>query len=200
MKKSVHNVKMGKSKKGRLSGTARKEINRKAASDAVEGRASGIAFARVTRMIGENHIRIAMPSNHGYKEFMARIPNKFGKKGSTPLTINSVVSIFVGEQFDPDEVEANKVHFDVTSILEDKQTYQLVKDGTIPAWMMKSPEDIANGVTKSNENEGEAFEFDYHINTIKEEDEKKPLENKVIPHRNPEQIIIDEDSVNIENI
>ena len=189
---------MAKSKKGRLSGAARKEINRKASADAVEGRASGIAFARVIRMIGENHIRVAVASEHGYKEFMARIPNKFGKKGSTPLTINNVVSIYVGDDFDPDEVLPGKVHFDVTCILDDKQAYQLVKDGTIPAWMMKSPEDIANGVTKSTENEGEAFEFDYLVDGKTEENQ----DNKVVtsPVKSKPAVINENDEINIEDI
>ena len=152
---------MPKSKKGRLSGTARKEINQKASNDAVEGRVSGITFARVTRMLGENHIRVAIPSKHGYKECMARIPNKFGKKGSTPLTINNVVSIYVGETFDVEE-NIEKAHFDVTCILDSKQAYQLVKDGTIPGWMLKSPEEVTSGVIKSSTQDGEGFEFDYH--------------------------------------
>ena len=154
---------MAKSKKGRLSGAARKEINKKASNDAVEGRVRGIAFARVTKMVGENHIRVAVPCKTGYKEFTARIPNKFGKKGSTPLTTNHVVSIYVGEEFDPNENITEKVHFDVTSILDDKQAYQLVQDGTIPGWMMNSPDEITSGVVKSNkgEGEGEGFEFDY---------------------------------------
>lgn len=153
---------MPKSKKGRLSGSCRKELNAKASADAIEGRVDGITFARVTRMLGENHIRVAVPTKHGYKEFMARIPNKLGKKGSTPLTINNVVSIYVGNDFDPDEIISGKSHFDVTCILDSKQAYQLVKDGTIPGWMLKSPEEVTSGVLKTNSNEGDGYEFDYH--------------------------------------
>jgi len=169
---------MPKSKKGRLSGSARKEINQKASNDAVEGRVSGITFARVTRMLGENHIRVAIPSKHGYKECMARIPNKFGKKGSTPLTINNVVSVYVGEDFDVEE-NIEKAHFDVTCILDSKQAYQLVKDGTIPAWMLKSPEEVTSGIMKSSTQEGEGFEFDYHEEKDKEErSEEEDEENQ----------------------
>jgi hypothetical protein len=165
---------MPKSKKGRLSGSARKEINQKASNDAVEGRVSGITFARVTRMLGENHIRVAIPSKHGYKECMARIPNKFGKKGSTPLTINNVVSVYVGENFDVEE-NIEKAHFDVTCILDSKQAYQLVKDGTIPGWMLKSPEEVTSGILKSSTQDGEGFEFDYHEE--KEKDKAKESED-----------------------
>lgn len=143
--------------------------------DAIEGRVEGITFARVTRMLGENHIRVAIPTKHGYKEFMARIPNKLGKKGSTPLTINNVVSIFVGNDFDPDEVMPEKIHFDVTCILDNKQAYQLVKDGTIPPWMLKSPEEVTSGVIKSNTNEGDGYEFDYHNDIDQENIEENVL-------------------------
>jgi len=173
---------MARSKKGRLSGASRKEINRKASSDAVEGRVKGIAFARVTRMVGENHIRVVVPSDHGYKEFLARIPNKFGKKGSTPLTTNSIVSIFVGEGFDPEDKTMGKVHFDVTCILDDKQAYQLVQDGTIPSWMMKSPDEVASGVVNNNKEEGDGFEFDYLIDgqVQEQEGQKATQENTVV--------------------
>lgn len=190
---------MAKSKKGRLSGTARKEINRKASNDAVEGRVKGIAFARVTRMVGENHIRVAVPFKHGYKEFTARIPNKFGKRGSTPLTINNIVSIFVGEEFDPDENITDKVHFDVTSILDDKQAYQLVQDGTIPSWMMKSPDEIASGIIKSNATEGEAFEFDYTEET-KEETSDANVVTHEHPKKKPQETIDENEEMNIDDI
>lgn len=165
---------MGKSKKGRLSGASRKELNMKASNDAIEGRTQGILFARVLRMLGENHIRVAVPSNHGYKEFLARIPNKLGKKGSTPLTINSIVSIYVGDEFDPNEPISGKVHFDVTCILDSKQAYQLVKDETIPGWMLKSPEEVSSGVLKSDGSEGiDGYEFDYHTGDL-------PVENTIV--------------------
>jgi hypothetical protein len=170
---------MANSKKGRMSGAARKEMNRKASSDAVEGRMIGITFARVTRMVGENHIRVAIPCKTGYKEFMARIPNKFGKKGSTPLTTNSIVSIFVGEQFDPNDTIPENTHFDVTSILDDKQAYQLVKDGTIPSWMQKSPDEISSGVIKSDATAGDGYEFEYSggkENTVTHEEKDEDID------------------------
>lgn len=163
---------MANSKKGRMSGAARKEMNRKASNDAVEGRMKGVAFARVTRMVGENHIRVAIPCKTGYKEFLARIPNKFGKKGSTPLTSNSVVSIYVGEGFDPNETIPENTHFDVTSILDDKQTYQLVKEGSLPGWMMKSQDEITSGILKSDTAAGDGYEFDYLEGKRGEEEEE----------------------------
>jgi hypothetical protein len=177
-----------------MSGAARKEMNRKASNDAVEGRMSGIAFARVTRMVGENHIRVAIPCKTGYKEFLARIPNKFGKKGSTPLTSNSVVSIYVGEEFDADEKIPENTHFDVTSILDDKQTYQLVKDGSLPAWMMKSPDEISSGILKADATEGDGYEFDY-LEGKKKEGEKDDEEENTVVHTKPNEDELDVDDI-----
>jgi len=153
---------MGRSKKGRLSGTARKEINFTASSEAVAeaGTNAEIAFARVTRMMGMGHVNVLIPTSHGTRELTARIPNKFGKRGATPITINSVVSIFVGSEFDPNVKTRSTEHFDITSILSDKQTYELFKRGCVPEWMLKSPDEVASGVVHEEET-GEGFEFDH---------------------------------------
>jgi len=173
---------MPKSKKGRLSGATRKELNQRASSDAVDGKIPGLVFARVTRMLGMNHIRVAIACSTGYKEIMARIPNKLGKKGSTPLTTNNVVSVFAGIDFNPNDKLSGTEHFDVHSILDDKEAYQLFKEKRIPGWMLKSPEEVQSGVTKSSENEEDGFEFDYHKEAmIQESDEDEEASNGPLP-------------------
>ena len=175
---------MGRSGKG-FSGAARKEANKRTSTEAVEGRRQGIMFARVLKMLGMNHISVAIPTKAGYKEFQARITPKLGRKGSTPLTINNVVAIYVGEGFDPEEKLQGNEHFDVECILDDKQTYQLFKDGKIPGWMLKSPEEVSSGVVKSTGTVEEGFEFDYHLDGLKEkhssdEEEEGKMENEIV--------------------
>lgn len=162
---------MPHSKKGRLSGAARKELNGKASANVMEGAITGnddtIAFARVTKMLGMGHVSVAIPTKTGTKELTARIPNKLGKRGATPITNNTVVSIYVGKDFDPSDTIRPSEHFDITAVLNDKQAYELCKRSLIPAWMLKSPDEVSSGVAK-NEVTGDGFEFDYSEPTLEE--------------------------------
>lgn len=155
---------MPHSKKGRLSGSARKELNNKASAGAVDGAIYGkddtVMFARVTKMLGMGHVTVMVPTKTGVKELTARIPNKFGKRGATPITSNTVVSIYVGKDFDPAQSIRPSEHFDITAILNDKQTYELFKREIIPEWMLKSPDEVTSGVVK-NTVSGDGYEFDY---------------------------------------
>ena len=139
---------MPRSKKGRLAGGARKEINETRASDAVsvafmseaelarKGKRVDFVFGRVTKLTGANHIRVAIPARKGSKEVPARISNIFARRGATPITTRSVVTIYTGEDYDPDDKTVTGTeHFDVTSILTDRQVADLKKAGLIPEWM-----------------------------------------------------------------
>jgi hypothetical protein len=126
---------MPRSKKGRISGTKRQELNSQRASAAINGKTDGITFARITKMIGQGHVKVAIPYKHGIKELNARIPNVLGKRGATPITVKDVVAIYVGEGYDPDAPAVAGEHFDIVAILTSKQAYQLKKDGMIPDWM-----------------------------------------------------------------
>ena len=147
---------MPRSKKGRISGSARKVINERRATDAVAGRAEGVVFARITKIIGAGHVKVAIDSKHGPKEIIVRIPNLLGRRGATPLNTSSVVSVFVGKDFNPDEPVSSSDHFDITAILTQKQAYGLQKDGLIPSWMAQ---DIDTATTTDAGAGG--FEFDY---------------------------------------
>ena len=168
---------MPRSKKGRLSGSMRKEINENRATEIVNdviaayrkravnpsaplnlGAAEELAFARVTKMTGANHVRVAVQSKHGSKELIARIPNIFARRGATPVTTRDVVTIYVGEDFDPDTIVAKaSEHFDITSILTNHQSQQLKHLGVIPDWMVQDNADAA-AAGKASE---AGFEFDY---------------------------------------
>jgi hypothetical protein len=186
---------MARSKKGRLSGTARKEINERRSGDIVGdiitayrrrsadpskpldlGAAEEIAFARITKMTGANHVRIAVPSKHGHKEFIARIPNVFARRGATPVTTRDVVTIYVGKDFDPDVVvPKSSEHFDITSVLTQSQTQQLKALGIIPEWMTHdNAEAAATGKVAET-----GFEFDYSGIKEEESDDEKDSDSDV---------------------
>lgn len=150
---------MGRSKKGRISGTKRQELNTQRANAALNGKVEGIAFARVTKMVGDGHVRVAIPYKHGVKELQARIPNVLGRRGATPITTKDIVSIYVGTDYDPDVTSTNGEHFDITSILTSKQAYQLFKDGILPEWMVIDME--ADKVDPTGKTTEGGYEFDY---------------------------------------
>jgi hypothetical protein len=159
---------MPHSKKGRLAGGARKEINSSRASDAVfiammtdterEAKKKRIdfIFARVTKMVGGNHVRVAIESKRGPREINARIPNIFGRRGATPITTRTIVSLYTGVAFDSDKSDSSE-HFDITSILTDRQATELVKAKLIPDWMMASDAEA----TKAGKPDEDGFEWDY---------------------------------------
>jgi translation initiation factor IF-1 len=164
------------SKKGRLSGGARKEINEKRSSDAVSGRMTGVVFGRITKMLGANHVMVSIESKHGFKELRARIPNILARRGATPITTRDVVAVEVGVGFDPDDKEmVLKISdlFDIKAVLTSKQVYALQQSGEIPAWMAT---DASSTVAADNE----AIEFDYSGTKegADEEEEEKPKETK----------------------
>jgi hypothetical protein len=139
-------------KKGRLAGGARKEINESRASEAVsiafmseaertrKGKVKDFVFGRVTKMTGANHVRVAIAVRKGTREISARIPNIFARRGATPICTRTIVSIYTGADFDPDvRSECTAVeHYDITSILTDRQVADLKKAGLIPDWMTTS--------------------------------------------------------------
>lgn len=157
-------VKRNHSKKGRLSGTACKELNANASSKMIErtvvGTNNDTVFARVTRMLGFGHVRVLIPTTNGTREMDARIPhNKFGKRGATPITMSSVVAIFVGADFDPTIKARGTEHFDITAILSDRQVRELVLNKFIPSWMLKTADEITSGSLEQVDEE-EGFDWD----------------------------------------
>jgi translation initiation factor IF-1 len=160
------------SKKGRLSGGARKEINDRRSAEAVKsalvGTLEGIVFGRVTKMLGANHVSVRIDSEHGGKELRARIPNIFSRRGATPITTRDVVGIEVGGEFDVDTAIIRPSDlFDVKMILTPKQVYKLQQDGVIPSWMSHE----AALATKKDDDDG-AYDFDYSEKKGDEDEEQ----------------------------
>jgi hypothetical protein len=167
---------MPRSKKGRISGSARKEINERRAADAVSGKTEGVVFARITKIIGAGHVKVAIDSKHGPKEILVRIPNLLGRRGATPLNTSSVVSIYVGKDFNANEHISSSDHFDITAILTQKQAYALQKEGAIPPWMAQEIE-----APKATEEPGTGgFEFDYS-EKVGDEDSSESEETEKVP-------------------
>jgi hypothetical protein len=128
--------------KGKLSGSARKEINQRRAAEIARGKPDDTAFGRVTKLLGHNHVLVAIPTKTASKEIRVRITNLFQKKGATPITTRDIVAIFVGKDFNPDEITPTD-QFDITAILTTKQASQLVQSGDIPRWMVHA--DVCSG-------------------------------------------------------
>lgn len=125
------------SKKGRMSGTARREMNEQRVHKIVSGKMDGTVFARVTKIVGGCLVRAALDCVGGRQEILVRIPGGFKRRGATPITTSAIVSVFVGKDFDPETDKLSPSDkFDLVAILGHKQAAFLQKEGTIPAWMM----------------------------------------------------------------
>ena len=157
---------MPSSKKGRLSGGARKELNERRGGDIVTAHLDAItkkrivldtAFARVTKHVGVNHVQVTLPARHGSLGLHVRIPNIFTRKGATPITTRSIVSIYVGPDFDSMDYTPSKGDlFDIVALIGAKDVTRLTKAGLIPEWMLRM-EDVA-AAAKSGEDLGFVFE------------------------------------------
>jgi hypothetical protein len=141
----------------KISGAKRKELNEKRASAAVSGRAEGILFGRVIKLLGNGQVHIIIHTDRlGPKTLLVRLPRVFGKRGSTPLSTSNIVSIFVGKEFNPDkdlisgDAVVTNYLFDITSIIDDKSAQILVSEGIIPEWMIKSGTTDATKLTNDD--------------------------------------------------
>jgi hypothetical protein len=127
---------MGRSKKGRLTGGKRQEVNSNRVAKILSGEVRDVAFARVRKHLGSGRVLVAIDSKHGPREIQAQIPNVFGRKGSTPINSTTVVTIVVGEDFDVEKDITPTSHFKIESILSDDQARSLSKKGMVPDWML----------------------------------------------------------------
>ena len=189
---------MPRSKKGRLSGDARKEINAtriadmfKLLADIQKGRKKAteidFTFARVVKALGANHVRVAIDGKHGPFEIIARIPNIYSRRGATPVTTRSVVTIYTGTDFNPKTYEPKSSdQFDITAIFSLKDTQKLRDAGHLPEWMLREADaihiegaisegyefDYSGGVAEEDQDEDEDDEDD--DDDSDEDDEAKP--------------------------
>jgi hypothetical protein len=186
---------MPRSKKGRLSGGARKEINTRRgtdivlgaiimarpdsrsdpASEALKNKAAGMLFARVSKIIDANHALVAINTKRGPKELRAEIPPLLSKRGATPISTGFIVAVFFGKDFDPDVDEIRPAdHFGIEVIIEKKQAYTLQKEGVIPSWMVQDADKTDAADLHKDEKGG--FEFDYSEKAGEDEEESSEEE------------------------
>ena len=118
-------------------------------------------FGRITKMWGNGHCRALVQWNGVKAELnKVRIPkNRLGKKGSTPINMSSVVSIFVGKDFDASNLRDTD-QFDITSIIDDKQVLYMIKQELVPAWFMKTADELSSGLVLGPVGDDEAWEWD----------------------------------------
>ena len=163
------------SKKGRLSGEARKEVNKTRADKVALGKAEGEQVGRVIRHLGMGRLEVMMDFNGRRETIQARIPKVFGRKGTTPITTSSIVSIFVGNEFDPKKDSLVGSKLEVTSILSDIQIQTMKDSGDLPMWMLVRDPASATALVTAPDAEV-TFEFDYTAVEEGEEEAEKVKE------------------------
>ena len=160
-------------KKGKLNGASRKLINLSRSNAdidrAVLGTNEDTVFGRVTKMWGNGHCQVLAFCNGARVQLhKVRIPkNRLGKKGSTPITLSSTVSIFVGKTFEAAKV-LDTDQFDITAVLDEKQVRQLMKQQLVPTWFLKSADEI-NSTEPSAVVEEEGFVWDTSDDEVAED-------------------------------
>jgi hypothetical protein len=161
-----------------LSGSKRIEMNTMRAAKAVSGIEPGILFGRVVKLIGGGQVHVMIDGkSKGVKTLLVRLPRTLQKRGATPLTNASVVSIFVGPEFNPDtdlkagEAVVTEYYFDITAIIDEKAAHKLVKEGVIPDWMVKSDVGAKEDIKAD---EGFIFEAEEEPVEAGEEEEQTP--------------------------
>jgi len=149
-------------KKGRLSGTQRKDINNRAVSSAMdsamEGDMEDIQFAHVLKHLGAGHVRIILSNK---REGIAKIRTFLSRRGSTPIVTGDIV-ILSGRDFETKSTVAiDKVdRYDLLGVLSRSQANKMEKEGKIPSWFI---------TTDAGEGEGDIF--DYSEEAVKYDDE-----------------------------
>jgi translation initiation factor IF-1 len=148
--------KMGKSKKGRLNGNQRKEINQRLVNSVLDTESDEIHFGRVVRHLGAGNIRIILSNK---VEGIAKIRSVLSRRGSTPIVSGDIV-VLSGRDFETSAVE-NKANmrYDVLAVMTRQEASRLEKAGRIPSWMMlegendESKEDIFDYTEIESEDE-----------------------------------------------
>jgi initiation factor 1A len=142
---------MGKSsKKGRITGGQRQEINRRTVEAALNDEMEGILYGRVTKHLGEGHVQVVLENQ---KIGMAKIRNVLARRGSTPITEGDIV-ILSGRDFET--LAADRMRYDLLGVMTRAEASRLEKAGKIPSWFINAT-DLS---TVAKKDEGEDL-FDY---------------------------------------
>lgn len=149
---------MGKgSKKGRLTGGQRKEINNRIVHEVMDEASEDIQFARVIKHLGAGNLRIMLASK---REGIAKIRNVLGRRGSTPIVTDDIV-IVTARDFETNA--ADKLRFDVLAVMTRSDAAKMEKEGRIPAWMLLAGD-------REDQDEGDIFDYSETAEADEEED------------------------------
>ena len=155
---------MGKGgKKGRITGSQRKEINDRTVSAAMDGDMEDVIFGRVLKHLGAGHVRVILPNS---REGIAKIRTVLSKRGSTPIVTDDVV-VLSGREFETRVTEAKEdsvQRYDLLGVLTRSQASKMEKDGRIPPWFLSFEE--------GKQEDGEIFDY-----SAVEDEEDVDIEN-----------------------
>ncbi len=120
---------MGKtSKKGRITGGQRKEINQRAVDSALADELEGTVFGRVLRHLGAGNVQVMLENQ---REAIARIRTVLARRGSTPIVADDIV-ILSGRDFE----SGDKMRYDLLGVMTRAEAARLEKAGRIPSWFL----------------------------------------------------------------
>lgn len=137
---------MGKSsKKGRLTGGQRKEMNQRVVNAVLEEVSDEILFGRVLRHLGQGHIQIILDDK---REGIAKIRTALSRRGSTPIVADDIV---IMSRRDFETKVGEKPRFDVLGIMTRAEASKLEKTGRIPSWFLQSAEGMERGAEAADE-------------------------------------------------
>jgi hypothetical protein len=144
-------------KKGRLSGEARKAINAKTVEDAIGS--EDVLFGRVSKHLGMGRVEVLVDDHLGSRRpVQAHIRKVLCRRGSTPITTSDIVGLT------PRDYESSagtlEAKYDLICILDRKSVSRLEKEGRIQKWMLATTVDSIEGAKITED----GFEFDYTAN------------------------------------
>lgn len=146
---------MPSSKKGRLSGAVRKEINARTVDSAIKS--EDVIFGRMNKHFGNGRVEVFIVDERGAKKSVqAHIRRVLTKRGATPITLNDVVGL-TPREYESRIGETDKMNYDLICVLDRKSASALEKEGKIPKWMTA----IADNKPGDSKDVGDLFEFDY---------------------------------------
>lgn len=144
---------MGKgSKKGRLTGDQRKQLNQKAVQSVMDEEVDGVEFGRVIKHLGNAHVQIILSNKC---EGIAKIRTALARRGSTPIVADDIV-ILSGRDF---EKPGEKPRFDLLGVLSRSDASRMEREGRIPSWMLA----LQASDSVQHMEEGDLFDYTKHV-------------------------------------
>jgi translation initiation factor IF-1 len=143
---------MGKgSKKGRLTGSQRKELNERAVQSVMEEEVEGVEFGRVIKHLGNAHVQVILSNK---REGIAKIRTALSRRGSTPIVADDIV-ILSGREF---EKPGEKPKYDLLGVLSRSNASKMEREGRIPSWMLV----LQTSDAVQHVEEGDLFDYTNH--------------------------------------